>query len=289
MGNIVENDISYILKLTAKYGGPSNKVIASIFRLQKQNAVFKGEIGKRYLERIKSIYCFSEHDEKCIICQKNITVNGVICEKCNSSVENAVSNYYMSQQDNYRADDKRTTKSNSGQREKIDYRNPMKLSSADSLVDIDKKYLYVFILPIVFFLLLGTLLLNSIFFGIVLIPFGIGQGLVIRNRIYAMKAKKLRKCRFVINNKIENNQLVERIQNQLIPYGMSIGKSVNNEVVIQNNNRKYKIYFNDDKSFSIRWKMKIWMYFIPFSGKKHYKKIALDMGIIGYYIQQVCE
>lgn len=92
----VQNDISYVLRLTEKYGGPSNKVISSIFQLQKQNMMFKGEVGKRYLERIRKIYYFSEHDKMCVICQRNITVNGVICEECNSSLEKAVSNFYLS-------------------------------------------------------------------------------------------------------------------------------------------------------------------------------------------------
>lgn len=130
---------------------------------------------------------------------------------------------------------------------------------------------------------------DSLLSGVILlILLGLACGWIIKNAILYVLIDKFRKYTFKIDNKIPYNQLITQLNDALASYQMLIEAGKNGAPVINYKDLIYDIYYNDDDTFTIWWRLNIARALFNFDRISKYRKVSATCGILAYTIQKIC-
>lgn len=125
----------------------------------------------------------------------------------------------------------------------------------------------------------------GLIFGIVL---GLVVGWLIKNKICDLLDQKFRYYTFNIKNKKPYPELIADLIPELTPLGMTIEKNAEGIPIIMYKGLIYDVHYNDDQTFTIWWRKNVARAFLTVDSIGEYRNISVAMGIIGYYVQQIC-
>mgnify|MGYP000619231380 CR=1 FL=1 len=125
---------------------------------------------------------------------------------------------------------------------------------------------------------------GAVFLGLL----GIMIAYTIKSVIVDLKWKNLRKLKFAVNYKLEYDELIKRLFPTLSPLNMRLEKHKDGYMTVTYKNIFYDVIYNDDQTFIIWWRKSLIRAFIPKGAISYYPDAVKAMGIIGYYVQQVC-
>lgn len=78
----LKQELLYMVRLTAKYDFSNAIVVDEIKTKEEQKPILTSVFGQRFLSRITAMSQGKADSRKCVICGRQIAVNGVICEAC---------------------------------------------------------------------------------------------------------------------------------------------------------------------------------------------------------------
>ena len=119
--------------------------------------------------------------------------------------------------------------------------------------------------------------------------FGLLVGWGIKNKVLKYKSNILRTMRFMVDEKPSYSELYQRLFPLFRQLNIKMEINPNGSICIPYDGLLYDIIYNEDDSFSVRWRQsgfKAFMqqgYYISI-----YKKAVVAMGIIAYHVQRVC-
>lgn len=166
------------------------------------------------------------------------------------------------------------------------FKDPIVLNSPTPLDDGGRKYniLYVILggIGIVVGLQQGDI--GAVILGL----FGIMIAYTIKTAIVDSKWKDLRKYKFAIEHKRDYDELIQELLPVLGPLNMTIEKHKDGYVSVIYKNTFFDVFYNEDQSFTIWWRKSLMRALIPKGALSYYPDAVKAMGIIGYYVQQIC-
>ena len=164
---------------------------------------------------------------------------------------------------------------------------PLVLTSPEPIHDGGRKYNWIYLVCAGLFIWMGANL-AGVFLGTLI---GLCVGWLVKNKILDISSLQLRFIEFEVKNKIPYPALIAELIPRLTPLGMTIEKSdkQNGYSVISYQKMIYDISYSDEgNTFTIWWRKNIARALFTVDSIKNYRKIAVAMGIIGYYVQQSC-
>ncbi len=117
---------------------------------------------------------------------------------------------------------------------------------------------------------------------------GIMIAYTIKSLIISSKWKALRYIKFSIKQKLNYDELIKRLFPILSPLGMTLEKDTAGNISVVYRNTFYDIKYNEDQTFTIWWRKSLMRALIPKGALSYYPDTVKAMGIIGYYVQQIC-
>lgn len=168
-------------------------------------------------------------------------------------------------------------------------KEPLKLTSMGPLDDGGRKYNILYVIAIIIGIVTGFLM-NPGIEGIIGASFlSIITAVAIKSCILDWKWKKLRKQKFVLDNKVPYEILIHNLVERLSPLNFQIERSVDGNPVVTRKKMIYDISYGEDNSFTIWWRKSVMGAMFDFRTPiHHYRNTVADMGIIAYNVQQVC-
>ncbi|MBD5507436.1 MAG: hypothetical protein HDR05_05180 [Lachnospiraceae bacterium] len=165
----------------------------------------------------------------------------------------------------------------------------LKLSSMAPLDDGGRKYNIIYIVAVALGVIIGICLHNGIE-GILGVNFlTLLMALTIKHCILDLKWKGLRLQKFYLDNKVPYDALIHHLIGQLTPLNFRVEKGSEENPVITHKKMIYDVTYGEDDSFTIWWRKSIVGAFFDFrTSIYHYRNTVVDMGIIGYTVQQIC-
>ncbi len=164
---------------------------------------------------------------------------------------------------------------------------PLRLTSMAPLDDGGRKYNIIYVIALV----IGTI--AGIYNGIegilganfltLMVAFAVKDG------IFDIKWKRLRKQKFLLENRVPYDALIQHLIGQLSPLGFLVEKGGDGNPVLSYRKMIYDVDYDEGGSFTIYWRKSVANAFFDFRTPiYHYRITVADMGIIGYAVQQIC-
>ncbi|WP_027207292.1 hypothetical protein [Butyrivibrio fibrisolvens] len=127
--------------------------------------------------------------------------------------------------------------------------------------------------------------------GLLFAVIGAVIAFAVKNLMCQSKVMGMRTYSFSCDKKIGYDEMIQGLQPNLMPLGMTIEKNKDGHPVISYKGMKYEVLFEDNQNaFNIWWSVSIGMAFLTsnyYIGE--YRKASVAYGIIGYYVQQLCK
>ncbi len=169
--------------------------------------------------------------------------------------------------------------------------NNIRLDSSQPIDDGGRKYNFIYLIAViagvVLFIPMMGVSFSALLFGGLL---GAISAWVIKNIICRFKCYDLRTMTFAYDNAVPYAQLIQSLQPILLPLGMNIEISSQGYMVIKYKGVYYDVYYNNDHTFSIAWRMSVLGALITRNEYiSQYRKACVAYGIIGYYVQNFCQ
>ena len=117
---------------------------------------------------------------------------------------------------------------------------------------------------------------------------GIMIAYTIKSVIISSKWETLRYIKFSIKQKLNYDELIKHLFPILSPLGMTLEKDKTGNISVVYKNTFYDIKYNEDQTFTIWWRKSLMRALIPKGALSYYPDTVKAMGIIGYYVQQIC-
>ncbi len=116
---------------------------------------------------------------------------------------------------------------------------------------------------------------------------GLILGYGIKDIACTLPLGRLRSWTFHCDRKIPYDELIAKLQPQLLPLGMTIEKNKDGSPVISYKHMIYDVRYESDQTFSIWWRKSIAGAFLTSNlDTSRYRKACVAYGIIGYFVQQ---
>lgn len=164
---------------------------------------------------------------------------------------------------------------------------PLELNSPAPLDDGGRKYNRLYFIFAVIGGITG-LSTGGLIGAFVIMLFALCIAYAIKECIVDWKWKDLRKLKFHLDTCLSYDELISRLIPILTPLGMTIEKKENGQPVITHEHIIYDIALLKDSTFTIWWRKSPMRALAPKGALSYYRQTVISMGIIGYYIQQVC-
>ncbi|MBE5875454.1 MAG: hypothetical protein E7290_01050 [Lachnospiraceae bacterium] len=160
------------------------------------------------------------------------------------------------------------------------------LNSMQPITDGGRKYNVIYIiLAIIFFIIM--ICANANFLGIVCGPlFGMAIGWLIKNKILELQSPFLRNYTFQCNEKIQYQELMNRIIPTLTQMNMRVELNSDGGPMITHLGTIYDVFYNKDNTFTIWWRKSIGKALLLEDYIRLYRNVSADMGIIAYTVQK---
>lgn len=164
---------------------------------------------------------------------------------------------------------------------------PLKLTSMAPLDDGGRKYNIIYVIALV----IGTI--AGIYNGIEGI-FGANfltlmAAFAVKDGVLDIKWKRLRKQKFLLENRVPYDALIQHLIGQLSPLGFLVEKGGDGNPVLSYRKMIYDVDYDEGDTFTIYWRKSVANAFFDFRTPiYHYRITVADMGIIGYAVQQIC-
>lgn len=111
----------------------------------------------------------------------------------------------------------------------------------------------------------------------------------VKDGIFDIKWKRLRKQKFLLENRVPYDALIQHLIGQLSPLGFLVEKGGDGNPVLSYRKMIYDVDYDEGGSFTIYWRKSVANAFFDFRTPiYHYRITVADMGIIGYAVQQIC-
>lgn len=166
---------------------------------------------------------------------------------------------------------------------------PLRLTSMAPLDDGGRKYNIIYVIALVIGTIAGICIHNGIegIFGAnfltLMVAFAVKDG------IFDIKWKRLRKQKFLLENRVPYDALIQHLIGQLSPLGFLVEKGGDGNPVLSYRKMIYDVDYDEGGSFTIYWRKSVANAFFDFRTPiYHYRITVADMGIIGYAVQQIC-
>ncbi len=169
--------------------------------------------------------------------------------------------------------------------------NYIRLQSSEPITDCGRKYNWLYIVSLVVVTILFLIVLDGdfpaiLFMGVIM---GLVLGWLIKNLICRSVVLKLRKKKFALDNRIPYPELITKLNQTLTPMGMHIETQSNGNPSATYKGIIYDIFYDDTQNFfTIWWRVNFARAFLKVDEIGLYRKTSVAMGIIGYYVQQIC-
>lgn len=166
---------------------------------------------------------------------------------------------------------------------------PLKLMSMAPLDDGGRKYNVIYIIAVVMGVIIGICLRNGIssIVGVNLLT--LPTALLIKHCILDLKWKRLRQQKFLLENRVPYDILIQHLIERLSSLNFQVEKGVDGNPILTHKKMIYDVIYGEDDSFTIWWRKSVVGAVFDFrTAIYHYRNTVADMGIIGYVVQEVC-
>lgn len=166
---------------------------------------------------------------------------------------------------------------------------PLKLASMAPLDDGGRKYNIIYVIALVIGIIAGICTHNGVE-GILGANFlALLVAFAVKDSILDIKWKRLRKQKFLLQNRVPYDTLIHHLIEKLSPLGFQVEKGVDGNPILSYKKMIYDIGYDDGGTFTIYWRKSVANAFFDFRTPiYHYRITVADMGIIGYTVQQIC-
>jgi len=157
------------------------------------------------------------------------------------------------------------------------------------LDDGGRKYNIIYVIALVIGTIAGICIHNGIegIFGANFLTLMVA--FAVKDSILDIKWKRLRKQKFLLENRVPYDDLIQYLIGQLSPLGFLVEKGVDGNPVLSYRKMIYDVDYDEGGTFTIYWRKSVANAFFDFRTRiYHYRITVADMGIIGYAVQQIC-
>ncbi|MDE6664261.1 MAG: discoidin domain-containing protein [Lachnospiraceae bacterium] len=166
---------------------------------------------------------------------------------------------------------------------------PLKLTSMAPLDDGGRKYNIIYVIAVVIGVIFGICAHSGILGILVANILTLPIALLIKHCILDWKWKRLRQQKFLLENRVPYDILIHYLIERLTSMNFQVEKGVEGNPIITHNKMIYDVIYGEDNSFIIWWRKSVMGAMFDFRiSIYHYRNTVVDMGIIGYTVQQIC-
>ena len=77
-----KKDLINIMKISSGFDGRNRQILRKIVEIGETTSHFKSALGQKFIRRAKELLADPTQKRRCLICQKNVAENGMVCKGC---------------------------------------------------------------------------------------------------------------------------------------------------------------------------------------------------------------